>query len=227
MYLASSLVKSTYKSAKSTTKYTYKAAKYTYKAAKYYVVSPDNSNNSNNIEGLSWSSYMILFKNPKGGLVLDKAYIFLGDIPEHFHAYYINFMNWSVSEDKLIYTGQIYDKIKKKMETMVEIDSLQVHLHIHVGDTPFETNYFTDNPTYFLHYFSNSDNKIYAAIKDQLTPSKVEILNFTDSCSMRSILTLRERAERVCDPRFFDYKHQIYGDNLDHVMFTGINISIL
>jgi len=211
MKLASSLIKSTYKT-------TYKAAKSTSNYIKSYIVDTDTTEKPK----ISWMSMMIIFKNPKGGLVLDKAYIFIGDIPEHFHAYYINFMNWSVIGDSLIYNGEIYDKVKKVMTTMIEIDPLKVHLHCRVGDTIFDPDYFTENPSYYFHYFSNPKNKIYTAIHQQLTQDKVEVFDFTQTCPPLSKMSVQDRAARIYDPRFFTFHHQIYGKRMDHVMFSGL-----
>lgn len=197
---------------KSTIKSTYKTVRATGKYVKSCVVTPTLDKNI-----LSWTSFIILFKHPKGTLVLDTAYIFIGDIPDNIHAYYINFMNWSVNNNQLIY------KPSKDVKKII-VNPENIHLHIHVGDTPFDSSYFTDNPIYFLHFFSSPQNKTYKAIKEQLISSKIKIYNINNRISQ---LNLRDRSEKILDPRFSTHKHQIYGEHLDHVVFTGLNIDIL
>jgi len=160
---------------------------------------------------LSWSSYLILYKKAKGGLILYRGYVFLGDIPDFYHAYYINFINWSIQNGELFYQGE-------------KIEPENVHIHYHTGDTIFDANFFIENPDYYNHYFSSPSNKIYLSIKEQLTPNRISILNFVGKCSMLSKLSVRERTEKFMDPRFSDSRRQVYGENQDHAMLTGILI---
>lgn len=122
-------------------------------------------------------------------------------------------MNWTVINDDLIY-NLINDKNI--------IDPLEVHLHCRVGDTHFDVDYFINNPTYYNHYFSSPNSKIYKAIKSQLVPEKVEVFDLTTMFPPLSKLSIKARSERINDPRFFTFKHQIYGQKMDHVMFSGI-----
>jgi len=181
------------------------------KSTTKYLKSYVSMDNGNENLVLSWSSYLILYKNPKGGLILYKAYIFLGDIPNYYHAYYINFINWSFQNNQLSYMG-------------LKIDPNNVHIHYHPGDTIYETNFFTENPSYYNHYFSSPSNKIYLSIKDQLVSEKVSVFDFTDACPMLSKISIKERTEKFVDPRFSNHRHQIYGENQDHAMLTGLVI---
>ena len=181
--------------------------KSSYKLAKSYLSEPTQN------AKISWTSILILYKDDKNKLRLEKGYIFIGDISDNIHGYYTNFVNWNTINNKLIYNN-------------IAVDPYQVHLHVHVGDTIFETDYFKDNPTFYSHYFSSPGNKIYKAIKEEIQPNKIKIINFTDN-RLYSKLSLKERLDRFHDPRFFTSKRQIYGESMDHLMYTGLNIAML
>ena len=58
--------------------------KSTYKLSKKYL-----STSTTEIK-LSWLSVLVLVRLPGKNLVLEQAYIFVGNIPEHYYAYYLN-----------------------------------------------------------------------------------------------------------------------------------------
>lgn len=180
-----------------------------YKYAKSYIVIDETKEKF----VLSWSSYLVFFKNPKGGLILDRAYIFLGDIPMYFQAYYINFVNWRIVGNELYYCPRGTD---------MKVDPEHVHIHFHPGDSIFDSNFFKENPAYFKHFFSSPNNKIYLSIKNQLTYDKISVFNFMDTCPMLSKISIKERCEKFVDPRFSILRHQIYGEQLDHALYTGL-----
>jgi len=188
--------------------------KSTYKAGKYvasYVVGSDDSKTKNN---LSWQSYIIMYKHPKTKkLIIDQAYIFVGNMPANYHSYYINFVNWEI-----MYKTLYINKLK--------IDPDDIHLHIKIGNTPFDIDYFIDNPTYYLHFFPNPKSRIYKAVASQLDPNKIKVIDLTEHGKINP-LSIPEISKNIIDPRFKTFKHQVYGKKLDNVIFTGINVNIL
>ena len=154
--------------------------KSTYKLGKSLIV-------TENAMKLSWLSVLILYKDQKKGFILHKACIFIGNIPEHYYAYFLDFPSNS-----------------------------EIYLHIHIGDTIFDVNYFTDNPLYYRHYVSNLRNKIWKLVNNSLE-NKVRIINLTESFGPLSKIS--DRIKKIIHPRFSN--KQIYGTNMDHVLFSG------
>jgi hypothetical protein len=173
---------------------------------------------------LSWTSYILFFVSPYGDIILDQAYIFIGNVPNYYVGYYINFINWIKINNRTVYTREIpipKNNNKKHVDNYIEIDPDDIHLHIRVGNTPFDKEYFIDNPTYYLHFFSKPSH-LYKSIKNQLTPDKIKIIDISEDFGPIDDKTIRERAESIDDPRFKNYKHQIYGSDMSNIMFTGI-----
>lgn len=220
MKTATSIVKLPYKMAKSGWKYVYPSLPDPVTELPEEIVDDFELPLTNMANKLSWSSFLVLYKHPKLGLLVDKAYIFLGDIPEHFHSYFINFINWGITSDKDATDHNVL------LYNNTEIDPMNVHLHIHVGDSPYDTEHFLAHPTYYRHYFSDPKNKIYKAISGSFKASRVFVCNTGDYPPL-SNKSLHERAEKFIDPRFFNFRRQVYGKNMDHVMFTGLNYKVL
>ncbi len=188
--------------------------KNTGKYLKSFVITPE-------IPRLSYSSYILFFKAPDGKLVVDKAYIFLGNIPDYFANQYLTLINWSVMDGNLIYGGEIYDSVEKKFKTFIEIDSIEVYLHIKVGtirklpkDIQPDINLF----------FSNPDSKLAKSLD---LNDKVKIVDMSDVFGRLDLTSIKDRVENTDDPRFYTYKHQIYGKDMDQVMFCGLNLDLL
>ena len=154
--------------------------KSTYKLSKSYLLSPTETK-------LSWLSVLVLIKLPGKNLILDQAYIFIGNIPEHYYAYYFNLPANS-------------------------------SLHLHVGDTNFDLDYFFDNPLYYRHYVSNPRNKIWKLISPDLTADKVKIINLIEKYGPSSKVSPTERAKKILHPLLPCF--EIYGRNMDHVMLS-------
>lgn len=141
---------------------------------------------------LSWLSVLVLYKDPKNGFILYKAYIFIGNIPDHYYGYFLDFpSNYTPCPE--------------------------IYLHIHIGDTIFDINYFTDNPAYYRHYVSNPRNKIWKIVNDNLD-NKVKIINYSDKDPLFKI-PISDRAKKIIHPRFNN--KQVYGTNMDHVLFSN------
>ena len=183
--------------------------KSSYKATKSYLFPPIEPNNGK----ISWTSVLLLYKDHKNKLLLAQGYVFVGNVPPNIHAYYTNFVNWITMNGQLLYNGNI-------------INPREIYLHFHVGDTMFGYDYFEESPTFYSHYFSSPTNKIYKAIREEIIPDKIKIINLTDN-GLYSKLSLKERCDRIHDPRFFSAKRQIYGEKMDHLMYTGLDISKL
>ncbi len=154
--------------------------KSTYKFSKSYLSTTTETK-------LSWLSVLVLSKLPGKNSVLEQAYIFIGNIPEHYYAYYLNL-------------------------------SVNSYLHMHVGDTAFDLNYFLDNPLYYCHYVSNPRNKIWKLISPTLSVDKVKIINLIEKYGPFSKLSPTERAKKIFHPLFSRF--EIYGINMDHVMLS-------
>ena len=218
MRYASSLAKSTYNGTKSAAKY----------MASYVI--PSNSTKSTNESIVtdqtlqySWVSCLIFFRTPHDNYILDQACILVGDIPAGYHGFFTNFTNWTVKGNRLYYTGDINSTEKD----MVEINPLNVHIHIKVGDTILDKGKFAENPANYLYYVSSPKSKMYKLISDQLTYEKVKIYDLSYEYGPLSALSYKERTAKIQDPRFLADKYQVYGKDMENVMYSGINPPVL
>ena len=191
-------------------------ARSSYKSAKSYFKPPENNN-------ISWLSVLVLFKAPELGLVLDTGYIFIGDIPDHKHAYYINFINWTVQGTKLKYNQNLFNKRNKKISSLIHPKN--IHLHCKSGNIAYSVEDFLKDPTHYYHFFPSEGNKIYRSIQVQMVPEKIKIIDFTNKYPPLSKKSPKDRVKNLQDDRFL--KYQIYGNNMDHKLFSGINIKYL
>ena len=156
-----------------------------------------------------WTSILILFKDEENW-VLDKGYVFLGDIPVDSLGYYCNFTNFSIVDGELYYFYKNTGKAK-------QIDPKKVYVHVKFGQVPFEIT--KENIKYWNLFFSSFKNPIYKSIKHSLTEDNINMLNLFHSPKKRL------RAENVKHPLFA--QKEIYGEKLDHVMFSGLNFEVL
>jgi hypothetical protein len=211
MEYASSLVKSTYKGAKSVSK---SATKY----ASTYFKGDKNKKESK----LSWVSYLVFFRSPFGKMILDQATIFVGNVPNHYYAYFTNFVNWKIIDNELYYMGELYNPETDKMVTGVQISPDTVYLHIRHGDIDSNIECITKNPTNYLYFVSDPKNKVYRMIRKQLNPDKVKIYDVTNTFGHSNPDSLKDRSENTYDPRFREYGRQVYGSELEHAMYSGV-----
>ena len=130
------------------------------------------------------TSILILFKD-ENKWVLDKGYVFLGDIPADSLGYYCNFTNFSVMNDKLYYfyktqieSGNVY-----KTGVAKQIDPKNVRIHIKFGKAPFEIT--KENIKYWNLFFSSINNTIYKSIRNDLNEDKIHMLNLFHSPKKR------------------------------------------
>lgn len=175
---------------------------------------------------LSWQSYILLFKNPRGKLIIDKIYIFIGNVPNNYYSYYINFTNWTINENinenKNIENENSENKSKLYVYNNKNINPDDIHLHIKIGNTKFDKDYFIKNPDFYLHFFPSSKGKIYKRIKSQITKDKIKIIDLTEKFGFFNKTSPKKIAKNLQNPLFKKYKHQIYGKNLNHVIFSGL-----
>ncbi len=222
MQYASSLAKSTYKGTKSAAKYMA-----SYVIPSNSTISTDKSTDEPTVTDqklqYSWVSCLIFFRMPHGNYILDQACILVGDIPAGYHGFFTNFTNWTVQGNRLYYTGDISDQ----NEPMVEIDPSNVHIHFKVGDSIFDRERFAENPANYLYYVSSPKSKMYKLISDQLTYEKVKIYDLSFEYGPISALSYKERTAKIQDPRFLTDKYQVYGKEMEHVMYSGINPPVL
>ena len=159
-----------------------------------------------------WTSILILFKD-EGSWVLDKGYVFLGDIPIDSLGYYCNFTNFSIINKKLYYfhKSSQKDDITGKAK---QIDPKKVCVHIKFGQAAFEIT--QENIKYWNLFFSSVNNPIYKSIQNYLTEDRINMLNLYHSPKRRL------KRENVKHP-FFTQK-EIYGQNLDQVILSSLNL---
>lgn len=183
-------------------------------------------------ETISWTSYIIFFAVPGKRLVVDEAFIFVGNIPPSYHSYFINFINWTIiGENTLLYNGIINDPKKETSTTMLEIDPDDIHLHIKVGDTVCKTErdkeQFYDDPTKCVYFFSGPESQMYKYMKDQLTVDKIRVYDMSGSFGQSSDLSFKERCRKIVDPRFKMDNYRIYGKDREQIVFSGLDIQYL
>lgn len=124
-----------------------------------------------------WISALIVFSDG-GEIVLDKGYLFLGDLPIYYLGYYCNFTNFSVIEGKLYY---FY-----KNGVVKQIDPAKVHLHIKFGQSPFEIS--LENINYWNLFFSSVKNKIYISISNDLNEKNITMIDISGKFSSKNRL---------------------------------------
>ncbi len=222
MNYASSLVKSTYNGVKY-------AAKYATKSASKYMGTNDSGTTNSEVktQKVSWVSCIIFFKTPYNQYVVDQTCILVGNIPNNYHAFLTNFTNWLVHGNQLFYRGEIYDQRKKKNVTMMEIDPSNVHVHFKVGDAKSNMDYFYNNPSHFSYYFSGPKAKLYKLLSKELKNINIKVIDLTGKFGPLCSDILKERSEKIIDPRFLNVKHQIYGQEMQHIMYSGINLAMI
>lgn len=153
-----------------------------------------------------WVSVLIIFSD-ENQTILDKGFIFPGEIPRHYFAYFCNFSNFTVIEQKLYY---FYSNGIAK-----QIDPNKVFLHIKFGNAPY--NVFDKTDMWNL-FFSSSNSKIYGSIKDSLK-DKVKLLN------VENVTSNRLKVDNINHPLF--KTKQIYGTSMDQVILSGLNIDLM
>lgn len=184
-----------------------------------------SSTDSTLTEKISYMSCLLFFKTPFKTFVLDQAYILIGNIPNNYHSYFVNFSNWENFGDNLIYKNPIYNPKTNQYAHNIEINPHEIYMHIKFGDISCKKEYLFENPNYYEYFFSNPKSKLYKLIKHQL--NNIKIYDFTKEYGKTDKHALKQRSEKVTDPRFYKYKHQIYGKDMEHVMFIGINKDFL
>ena len=155
-----------------------------------------------------WVSILIIFKDG-GNLVLDKGYVFLGDIPNDYLGYYCNLTNFCIIDSNLYY---FY-----KTGVLKQIDPKSVLIHVKFGQAPFEIS--KENIKYWNLFFSSMKNPIYKSIKNYLNEDKIHMLNLFHSTKKRL------KSSNSKHPLFS--KKQIYGEKMDQVIFSELNLDYL
>ena len=158
----------------------------------------------------SWVSVLIIFTD-NGNLVLDKGYVFLGDLPIHYLGYCCNFTNFSIISGNLYYLYQ--NGVAK------QIDPAKVYLHVKISQVPFEIT--RENLNYWNLFFSSINNKMYKAISPYLDDNHIKMIDFTGKFSHKK----RLKSSNIFHPLFSE--KQTYGINMDQTLFSKLNISLL
>jgi len=156
-----------------------------------------------------WTSILLLFGD-EGKLQLVKDYIIKGILEPHEYAYYCQFNNFVIINNKLSYLYS--DKIK-------HINSEKVYLHIRTGSTPFPVP--EDHLESYHLYFPSASNKIYKLLNNQIDPEKIKVVTHNDesyniSSSSRNKKRMKSQAQNLFHP-FFQRK-EIY--HPDAVIFS-------
>ena len=154
-----------------------------------------------------WVSVLILF-NDGNKIVLDKGYVFLGDIPLNHICNYINFTNFNLIGGHIFYMS--------KNGTTKYIDPNKIHLHFKFGQSPF--SWSEDNRAHWNLFFSSIDSKIYKSIESDLDKEHITMIKLTESVSSKKRLT----PSNLTHPLFSS--KQIYGITMDQVILSGVNL---
>ena len=161
-----------------------------------------------------WFSFLIIFKD-ENVTVLDKGFIFLGEIPIDAFAYYCNFTNFSKIDNNLYY---FY-----KNGTAKQIDPSKVFLHIKFGQSSFDLSaeIFRDKD-YSNLFFSSKISSICESIIKYLSKKNTNI-NILDFSNIKVSSKRRAKPENIKHPFF--RKKEIYGTNLDQIILSDLDIS--
>lgn len=179
-----------------------KSLKSGFKYAKSFFVTPKNKNQN------VWTSGMLVFHDGEK-LCLDYSFIIIGNIPEHYFSYYVNFNNWAVVDGKLFYVG-------KYQEQPVEVHPENVYLYIKVGSTPLNKDDILNNPKYWQYYVSHPDDKIFNMIKYKFKYRIPKIIDLSFRFPYKNNKTVKTRS--MNHPMFKCIRY--FGD--DRVIFSDI-----
>jgi len=166
-----------------------------------------------------------MFKTPYGSLIVDKAFILIGNVPIDYYGYFANLSNWTTRNGELIYTGEIYNPIEREMVTDTPIDPEKVYIHFKIGNSHNSIQKIQDYP-YDWKYFFPKSNKTYSRIQTQLI-DKIRIIDCTHKYGPAFKVSLKKRAYKMYDPRFDERKQKIYGVHMNHIGFAGINTNMI
>lgn len=157
-------------------------------------------------ENLRWVSVLILFSDGER-MVLDKGYVFVGDVPISGIGNYINFTNFNIIGGHIFYMS--------KNGTTKYLDPDKIHLHFKFGHSPF--TWSEDDRAYWNLFFSSTESKIYKSIENYLDKEHITMIKLSPLPSKK-----RLTAENLNHPLFSS--KQIYGVNMDQVILSGINL---
>ena len=154
-----------------------------------------------------WISALLLFTDEKS-LILDKGIVIIGNSSPNILCYYLNFSNFTVINEKLYYLC--------KNKKLLKIDPKKVYLHVKIGNSPHPIS--KQNVNYWNIYFSSPQNKIYNTISSKLNLQNISFINTKENSNINNLLELNY-------PTFSS--KQIYGNNMDQIIFSDLNISFL
>lgn len=198
-----------------------------YKYAKSFIVSEPVKT--------YWTSGFIFFTVNKQ-VILDKAFIIIGNIPVGHYSYYCNFSNWQVVDDKLYHITS---------NGRILVDPSKVHLHLKYNFTTDITFDFMDdviNNTNHINwnlFVSHPNSKIFKSVRDQLLNlQKLKVIDLRDSkkftssnSSTTSFVTSSISSytiKKLSHPLF--ETTQYYGNGInavDQAICSHLNISLL
>lgn len=171
--------------------------------AKSFITSASNSELPLNYR---WVSVLILFVD-NGKTVLDKGYIFLGDISIN-SLFHIQFTNFNIIENNILY---MYKNGSSKY-----IESKKIYLHFKFGQSSFPIS--EQNINYWNNFFSSPTNKIYNSISNDLNIKHIKLVNSPHISSKK-----RLTPANISHPLFFSKR--IYGILMDQVILSDVKIS--
>ena len=148
-----------------------------------------------------WTSILIMFYD-EDQLVLDKGYVFLGKAPKDYLGYYCNLSNFTVIDKRLFY---FYKDGRVK-----RIDPEKVLIHMKFGKGNFEAYHWST-------FFSSYRNDMINIVKGDINPDKIKIIDTERNTSKHL------KASNAEHPLF--KKKQIYGQQMDQVILSGLNIN--
>ena len=159
---------------------------------------------------LKWISVLIMFYDD-GHLQLDKGYVIQGKISKDSLGYYCNLSNFTVLDNRLFYCYK-NGKIKR-------IDPTKVLIHLKFGQGIVE-------PYHWSAFFSSPRNEMLLAIEEELSKP---FQNYQNS-KIKTIKMDKNPSKSLkvsnCEHPMFK-KKQIYGQQMDQVILSDLNVYYL
>jgi len=176
-----------------------------FKYAKSYIVTPTFYP--------QWMSFILFFKDSENNIILDKAYLFTGNIPKNYFSHYINFPNWKITNEKLVY---IKDGEK------IKVDPKKVFLYFKLGSEDYNVDLVKENIAYWYNFVSSPSNKLFQQISPQFNKTNLKIINIEKKKRQKNYI---KNIFDIIDPKFHSVKY--FGKNYTQGCFSNLNIEFL
>ena len=107
-------------------------------------------------------------------------------------------------------------------DRLIEVNPGNVYIHIRVGNSYGKTNDIVNNISNHEYYASNSNIKMYKLLADQLIYPNVKVYDMCDEFGSLCPDSLKDRIKKIKDPRFSTNSYQVYGTNMENMMYRGL-----